>query len=68
MIDTNDKKRKELIANYKKYWFNELRLGATMEELELEISICEFIEDYEQCEGIIQAKKEFKEYLKLLDL
>lgn len=59
--------RKAIIAIHKWYWFNELMTGTEIEEVDIELLICEYSEDYEQCEGIKQAKKHYLEILNKLN-
>lgn len=63
----DDVARKELIDYYKWYWFNELTMGLSLIEVHVELLVCEENEDYEECEGIKQAKKEYINLIKELD-
>lgn len=62
-----ENQRKVQIAIHRRYWFNELMTGTEIEEVNIELLICEEKEDYEQCEGIKQAKKHYLETLKKLN-
>lgn len=67
MKTTSEIERKNLIEFFKRYWFSELTFGLSFIELQIELLVCEDEERYEECEGIIQAKREFIEMLKELD-
>lgn len=60
--------RGQMIQMYKWCWIHEILIGATKEEIDLELSICEELEDYEQCQGIVLALEYCKlNFINLID-